>query len=147
MLHTTPGLLGTALLRGDADFFANNRSEFQPGCTFKQCGHGKAIYYYFASLFPQNKFIGGDCRLLDTTQSTYKTKFGQFNDGKNGVFCFDTTPCFPYAKTIQSYKNSPNCGNCNRSKKCSVDKNWKEVDFQLKLERAKCHCSKMECIL
>lgn len=118
VLHTTPGLLGTALLRGDADFFANIRSEFQPGCTFKQCGHGKAVYYYYASLFPEYKFISGDCRLVDVTQSPYTTRFGQFYDGKRGVFCLDTTPCFPYAQTIEVNNGRRHCKKYSHSKKC-----------------------------
>lgn len=100
VLHTDAGDFGTVFQRGDVDFYANNRSEFQPGCTVKQCGHGKAVDYYYASLFPQLKFIGGDCRLLDVAYSAYTSLFGEFNDRKYGQFCFQTTPCFPYAQTI-----------------------------------------------
>lgn len=102
MIHTDPGDFGTVFNRGDADFWANNRSELQPGCTFKQCGHGKALFYYFASLFPQNKFIGGNCQQLGVTCSKCMGSiFGQFNDGKFGQFCFDTAPCFPYASELE----------------------------------------------
>lgn len=109
------GLLGTTLLRGDVDFFANNRSEIQPGCTTALCTHVKSVYYYFASLFPQNKFTGGDCRLLDITQSPYTSQFGRFNGGEIGRFCFDTTPCFPYAIELKcrdtNWKDSNKCKN------------------------------------
>lgn len=97
VLHTEPGNSGTVMLRGDADFFANKYSLFQPGCEFEQCSHDKAVYYYYASLFPHNKFIGEDCNLL-LKNTSHKSQFGQFNDGKSGVFCFNTNPCLPYVK-------------------------------------------------
>lgn len=110
VLHTNPIGLGTTLLRGDADFYANNRTEFQPGCTITECGHSKSFYYYYASLFRQNKFIGGDCQLQDESGlSAYTSTFGQFNDHKSGVFCFQTTPCFPYAIKIKQ-----RCMHCNK---------------------------------
>lgn len=82
------------------------RSQLQPGCTeqFKNCGHIKAVTYYYASLFPQFKFIGGDCKYPDPMFSSKKSLFGEFNDGKYGEFCFQTTPCFPFTQTIDTSK-------------------------------------------
>lgn len=106
VLHCDPNGLGTSLLRGDADFYANIESAFQPGCTITECGHSKAFYYYYASLFPQYKFIGGDCRTHQDLETTHTSRFGQFNDQKEGVFCFQTKPCFPYAiKIVQCHSD------------------------------------------
>lgn len=132
MLHTDPGDFGTVFNRGHVDFWANNRTELQPGCTFKQCGHGKAIYYYFASLFPQYKFIGRNCLALDMTCLTCinsdTSRFGLFNDGKIGQFFIDTTPCFPYAQTLElrseqkplidEYKIRHDCKSDKSHKRC-----------------------------
>lgn len=96
MLHTDPGDIGTSLLRGHADFFANRKSFTQPGCRIKPCGHGKAVFYYYASLFPQNKFIGKNCN----NQNSDDTHV--FGEGGRGVFCFRTTPCFPYVTDDES---------------------------------------------
>lgn len=120
VLHTNAGGLGTTQLRGDADFFANNHSAIQPGCTFRDCGHGKAVYYYYASLFGQNKFIAGSCFHFDTHFSTYIHVFnGPFNDKPNGIFCFQTTSCFPYAVNLgYEKKTRATCKNCkSKSKK------------------------------
>lgn len=92
VLHTDGDDFGIGASIGDADFYANNNSFSQPGVLFKPLGHIKAIYFYFASLFPENKFIGIEC---DTFESI--SRFGGFNDGEVGVFCFNTTACFPYA--------------------------------------------------
>lgn len=99
ILHTEPNGFGTNKLRGNVDFFANNRSSTQPGCNYEHCSHAKAIFYYFASLYPQNRFIGStNCEHSNTKGVKDTSTFGQFNDGKSGVFCFDTEPCSPYAK-------------------------------------------------
>lgn len=67
------------------------------GCPFKQCGHAKAIFYYFASLFPQNEFIGVNCEQQDSREAdTLITRFGFFTDDIVGNFCFNTTSCFPF---------------------------------------------------
>lgn len=104
VLHTDPGDFGTVLNRGNVDFWANNRTQLQPGCTDRPCGHFKALFYYFASLFRQYKFIGGNCAepdyLLDSSFTSSDTSaFGLYNDGKTGQFCFETTPCLPYTVT------------------------------------------------
>lgn len=100
VLHTNPGELGTNEQRGDLNFYANNKTNVQPGCPFKQCGHAKAIFYYFASLFPQNEFIGVQCEQQDSRQvNTDFIRFGFFDsdDGYGrGNFCFNTTSCFPF---------------------------------------------------
>lgn len=96
MLHTNGGDLGSSKLLGDVDFYANNKSASQPGCPFKQCGHAKAIFYYYASLLPQYEFIGFDCERQHAKQSASFSRFGIFNDGDEGEFCFNTTACFPY---------------------------------------------------
>lgn len=101
VLHTNPGELGTNEQRGDLNFYANNRTTLQPGCPFKQCGHAKAIFYYFASLFPQYEFIGVDCNQQDSRQSdAIFSRFGFLNDGNEGNFCFNTTSCFPFTPEI-----------------------------------------------
>lgn len=94
VLHTSE--LGTNKSIGNADFFANFGSVIQPGCPFKQCGHAKALFYYYASLFAQNEFIGVDCEQSDSKQIDLNSRFGFFTDGKAGEFCFNTTACFPY---------------------------------------------------
>lgn len=101
-MHTNGGELGTNKSIGDADFFANFGSVIQPGCPFKQCGHAKALFYYYASLFSQNEFIGVDCEQQDSKQLELNSRFGFFTDGKIGEFCFNTTACFPYTTILQS---------------------------------------------
>lgn len=100
VLHTNPGELGTNEQRGDLNFYANNKTNLQPGCAFKQCGHAKAIFYYFASLLPQYEFIGVQCEQQDSRQvDTDFIRFGFFDtdDGYGrGNFCFNTTSCFPF---------------------------------------------------
>lgn len=101
VLHTNPGELGTIEHRGDLNFYANNKTTLQPGCSFKQCGHAKAIFYYFASLFPQNEFIGVQCEQQDSRQAnTDFIRFGFFDLAGDiygrGNFCFNTTSCFPF---------------------------------------------------
>lgn len=97
VLHTNGGDLGSSRILGDIDFFANNKSAFQPGCPFKQCGHAKAIFYYYASLLPQYEFIGFDCNQQHSKQTAPYSRFGIYNDGDGlGEFCFNTTACFPY---------------------------------------------------
>lgn len=97
VLHTNPGELGTNEQRGDSNFYANNKTTTQPGCPFKQCGHAKAIFYYFASLFPEYEFIAVDCEQQDFRQANaISSRFGFFSDGNEGNFCFNTTSCFPF---------------------------------------------------
>lgn len=110
VLHTNGGELGTNKSIGDADFFANYGSVIQPGCPFKQCGHAKALFYYYASLFSQNEFIGVDCEQQDAKQIDLNSRFGFFTDGKIGEFCFNTTACFPYTvlQSDDEYFNSTN---------------------------------------
>lgn len=97
VLHTNPGELGTNEQRGDLNFYANNKTTTQPGCPFKQCGHAKAIFYYFASLFPQYEFIGVNCEQQDSREAdTLISRFGFFTDVIEGNFCFNTTSCFPF---------------------------------------------------
>lgn len=110
VLHTNAGELGTNKSIGDADFFANFGTVIQPGCPFKQCGHAKALFYYYASLFSQNEFIGVDCEQQDAKQIDLNSRFGYFTDGKIGEFCFNTTACFPYtlpqSENMTEYVNS-----------------------------------------
>lgn len=96
ILHTEPFGFGTSIRRGDADFFANRGSTSQPGCSYIGCSHDKAVYFYFASLFPKHKFYSANCDQYGADQLS-ESLFGHFNDGKNGVFCFNTNPCFSYA--------------------------------------------------
>lgn len=105
VLHTEAGRSGTANLRGDADFFANKFSSNQPGCEFEQCSHNKAAFYYYASLFSPNKFIGVDCSLL-LKNASHHSLFGAFNGGESGVFCFATNRCYPYVKNNWMKKQS-----------------------------------------
>lgn len=101
-LHTDGGDLGKLQSLGHIDFYANNHSYLQPGCSYKQCGHGKAIFYYFASLFYENQFNGVDCA-QENTIATPATRFGIFsNDEHNGLYCFNTTACFPYVTDSNS---------------------------------------------
>lgn len=102
ILHTDPDDLGIGRAVGDADFYANKNRFVQPGVVIKQLGHLKAIYYYFASLFPENKFIGVECGNNKVYRKNgykhkIKSRFGGFNDAKVGIFCFNTQSCFPYA--------------------------------------------------
>lgn len=96
VLHTDGNQYGTNNLLGDSDFYANIGSANQPGCLHNFCDHTKAIFYYYASIFSQYGFIGSDCAQLCSTSSCI-SRFGLFNDGVNGRFCFGTTVCFPYA--------------------------------------------------
>lgn len=100
VLHTDINGVESKLKRGDADFYANNGTALQPACESGLCGHSKAVYYHLASLFPQYKFIGVACGQMRDSSSNETSRFGEFNDGKHGTFCFDTTGCFPYAKII-----------------------------------------------
>lgn len=104
VLHTDPGDLGTIEERGDLDFYANNETYVQPGCPLKQCGHGKAVYFYFASTFSQYEFFSMQCKQQDAARqaSTDSLRFGIFDAGyymsyDTGNFCFNTTSCFPFA--------------------------------------------------
>lgn len=96
VLHTDVQRYGTSKLLGDSDFFASRRSDSQPGCSNNFCDHTKAIYFYYASIFSQYGFIGSDCdQICSSTSCT--SRFGLFNDGISGDFCFGVTACFPYA--------------------------------------------------
>lgn len=98
VLHTNPGELGTNEQRGDLNFYANNKTTLQPGCPFKQCGHARAIFYYFASLFPQHEFIAVNCEQQDLRQADTIISRFRFYDATiaKGNFCFNTTSCFPF---------------------------------------------------
>lgn len=104
ILHTEPNNFGTSYLRGHVDFWANNRSSLQPGCTQNNhCSHAKAVYFYYASLFPQNMFIGTttDCGGQQRENvSKNSCIFGPSINCKNGKFCLNTNSCYPYAKGI-----------------------------------------------
>lgn len=89
--------MGTNEPRGDANFYANNKTTKQPGCPLKPCGHTKAIFYYFASLFPEYEFIGVACEQQDFRGfGIVLNRFGFFADDIEGNFCFNTTSCFPF---------------------------------------------------
>lgn len=96
VLHTDVQRYGTSRLLGDSDFFASRTSANQPGCTHNFCDHTKAIYFYYASIFSQYGFIGNDCDQVCTISNCI-SRFGLYNDGINGDFCFGVTACFPYA--------------------------------------------------
>lgn len=98
VIHTKPILLGTLKHLGDSDFFANIFSHQQPGCSLWDisCSHARACELYFASMFPENKFIGNASPLSWNQEKS--SRFGFFNDRKKGTFYFDTTSCFGYAK-------------------------------------------------
>lgn len=126
IISTDPGGQGTNVIRGHAQFWPNARATFQPGCNTTECSHIRAPSYYFASLYPENKFIGIDCSLSDIgnippnanlTSPDYST-FGYFNDEKRGVFCLQTTPCFPFTASVYNtiYNGPPNPN--RRCKKC-----------------------------
>ena len=96
VLHTDIQRYGTSKLLGDSDFFASERYNNQPGCLHNYCDHTKAIYYYYASIFPQYGFVGRDCDQI-CTYPRCTSRFGLYNDGISGDFCFDVAACFPYA--------------------------------------------------
>lgn len=137
VLHTDPGVIGTKFNRGDADFYPNHQSEYQSGCTADGCNHSKAVFYYFASLFPQFKFIGVSCGKNIDSNSIERGRFGEFSDGKTGVFCFETTPCFPYASIIENKyvikyslkKSRKCCGDC----KLKFSKRIQQISHEIKI--------------
>lgn len=98
VIHTKTILSGTSRHLGDSDFFANILSRQQPGCGFldNSCSHSRAHELYFASMFPENKFIGYTSPLSRNLENG--SRFGFFNDRKKGTFYFNTTACFGYAK-------------------------------------------------
>ncbi|XP_031626710.1 lipase member H-like [Contarinia nasturtii] len=106
VLHTDTQKYGTQSLLGHADFYASRYSNNQPGCTHNFCDHTKAIYYYFASTFSQYGFIGNDCDQV-CSFSSCTSRFGLYNDGKSGDFCFGVATCFPYA--LQTITTSTTC--------------------------------------
>lgn len=95
VLHTDVQRYGTSKLLGDSDFFVNERYNNQPGCLHNYCDHTKAIYYYYASIFPQYGFVGSDCDQI-CSYPRCRSRFGLYNDGISGEFCFDVAACFPY---------------------------------------------------
>lgn len=94
VLHTTPGVIGTALLRGHADFFANPQYFNQPGCMMSFCSHCKSVYYLYASFFRENIFMAYPYQNNDSANTV---EFGEFAMKSYGVFWFDTTSCYGYA--------------------------------------------------
>lgn len=104
ILHTEPNNFGTSYLRGHVDFWANNRSSLQPGCPQNDhCSHRKAVYFYYASLLPQNVFIGTTTACGGQQRGNVLKEsciFGPSSNCRNGSFCFDTNECYPYAKGI-----------------------------------------------
>lgn len=98
VIHTKPIFLGTYKHLGDFDFFANILSAQQPGCALRDnsCSHSRAYELYFASMFPENKFIGNASPFSWNQEKS--SRFGFFNDRKKGSFYFNTTACFGYAK-------------------------------------------------
>lgn len=98
VLHVDVMKYGTSKTLGTSDFFANKGSDFQPGCTSNYCSHTRAVFYYYASIFPQYPFIADKCDLCISTISSLACsgRFGLHNNRMNGVFCIYTTACFPY---------------------------------------------------
>lgn len=45
VLHTNPGELGTNEQRGDLNFYANNKTNLQPGCAYSKCGECRVIFF------------------------------------------------------------------------------------------------------
>lgn len=104
VLHTDSMKFGLSRRMGHADFYVNNNNNFiWFGSSARQ--HVKAIYYYFSSLFSEHKFIGIEC-INTFKRQVQQSRFGGFNDGKIGVFCFNTITCFPYAIPMQNIENS-----------------------------------------
>lgn len=100
LVHTT-NTLGTSMKRGTIDFFANNVSIAQPNCMslagmVPTCSHYTAVYLFYSSIDPNNKFIGADCSSM-MANPTNTAQFGEFFDNlKKGVFCFTSGACYPY---------------------------------------------------
>lgn len=92
VLHTSK-MFGAQQRLGHADFYANSLKSKQPGCMVDTCCHTRATELYFSSCFKENVFTGTAC-----DQSFVQSRFGFYNDGKNGCFQFDTSACFGYAE-------------------------------------------------
>lgn len=90
ILHTSK-IFGTPRNLGHTDFYANKKESKQPGCLLDTCNHSRAIELYYSSCFKEHVFIGTDC-----TGAGVRSKFGFYNDGKEGCYDFDTSNCFPY---------------------------------------------------
>lgn len=95
VLHTS-NILGAHKRLGHSDFYANRNSsseckDQQPGCLFDICNHTRAKEIFYASCFEEYKFEGIEC-----DGSGAKSRFGLYNDAKEGCFTFNTTACFGY---------------------------------------------------
>lgn len=101
VLHTNGEFLGTFKRVGHQDFYANYHLAQQPGCADDGCSHGKVLYFNYASLFLENAFVGRDCENLDSPNAK-TSRYGKFNDDQvEGIFCFNTTDCFPYVLPME----------------------------------------------
>lgn len=94
VLHTSK-LLGVQPRIGHSDFYPNKYKAKQPGCSVDTCSHTRATQLFYASCFPENKFIGTDC-----AKSDIQSEYGLYADGKSGCFDFDTSDCFPFTLPI-----------------------------------------------
>lgn len=95
VLHTA-AIVGIQERIGHADFYAN-RNSTQPGCNSYDmpCNHGRANEIFYASCFPEYKFIGSTCAECEPNGIS---RFGYFNiKQKYGCFVFNSTACFGYA--------------------------------------------------
>ncbi|XP_055306471.1 phospholipase A1 VesT1.02-like [Sitodiplosis mosellana] len=92
VLHTSK-YFGTQTRLGHSDFYANKGKPKQPGCLLDTCNHSRATELFYASCFHEYIFMGTSCNGSDVGQS----RFGLYNDEKEGCFQFNTTACFGYA--------------------------------------------------
>lgn len=96
VLHTSTSL-GTTDRLGHVDFYANRNAANQPGCedSGMQCNHDRANEIYYASCFPEFKFIGKACA---DSSSTGSSVYGYFNtEHKHGCYEFRASGCFGYS--------------------------------------------------
>lgn len=99
-LHTDR-ILGKYSNIAHLDVYANDCSMLQPGCSGIDhvCSHLMAPLYFYSSIFHEHPFLAGPCKCAPNSSSG-NSRFGIYKEKRNsGVFCFNTTACFPYIIT------------------------------------------------
>lgn len=97
VIHTSK-YFGTQKRLGHSDFYANKGKSKQPGCLLDTCNHSRATELFYASCFQEYIFMGTNCN-----GTSEQSRFGLYNDGKEGCFQFDTSGCFGYADTNYNF--------------------------------------------
>ena len=97
VIHTSK-YFGTQKRLGHSDFYANKGKSKQPGCLLDTCNHSRATELFYASCFREYVFMGTNCN-----GTNEQSRFGLYNDGKEGCFQFDTSGCFGYADTNYNF--------------------------------------------